>query len=450
MEIFVIHEGQQMGPFNEENIQKLLKSGGLRGDDLGWSKGLPGWLPINEVLAPGSERPSAPPPAPGMSGIRAVSGVVRKLATNKQKALLKFIGASFEEDITKLEAAEAISEALENPKLTPRFQKWGDEKLRLHPDYFQDEIDYRRANRVSRLVELCETDGADAVKGVTKAHVQVLVESLDRKHPKWDADPVAALWERLLPAIAEHFPPLMREGWKTRHDSAHAPEPAPSAAHAALRGIVYGVGLLVLILGGVHFWRDKSETPAPVNVAVVSLAPAPTATPAEPPTVSALPPQEPAPPAVPEAPLAALAPEVAPAPVVAVVPMPEVPAAPPASLTPMPTPASVDAVPVAPAMPLVPPAATTAAVAKNMVTITKPVSVQLQFGKVTLAPGTKMRLIKLEGPNVRVNFNNNVILIPLAMTDADPNAPAPAPVPLGTPSVPAPAVPVAPKPSSDL
>ena len=436
MEIFVIHEGLQTGPFNEENIQKLLKSGGLRGDDLGWSKGLPGWLPMNEVLAPGSERPSAPPPAPGMSGIRAMSGVVKKLATNKQKALLKFIGASFEEDITKLEAAEAISEALENPKLTPRFQKWGDEKLRLHPEYFQDEIDYRRANRVARLVELCETDGADAVKGVTKAHVQVLVESLDRKHPKWDADPVAALWEQLLPAIAEHFPPLMKEGWKTRRDSAHAPEPPPSAAHAALRGIVYGVGLLALILAGVHFFHDKTETPAPTKVAVVSPTPAPVPMPAEPPTVSALPPQEPV------APAPEVAPAPAPMPAVAVVPMPEVPAAPPTAPAPAPVP---DVAPVAPAMPLVQPAGM-AAIAKGVVTITKPVTVQLQFGKVTLAPGTKMRLIKLEGPNVRVNFNNNVILLPLATTDADPNAPAP----LATPPVSAPVVPIAPKPSSDL
>ena len=91
---------------------------------------------------------------------------------------------------------------------------------------------------------------------------------------------------------------------------------------------------------------------------------------------------------------------------------------------------------------------------KNLLTITKPVAVQLQFGRVTLNTGTRVRFIALEGQNVRVNFNNNVILVPAIATDVDPNAlpvaPAVAPTPTTTPPAPAPATPAVPKPSSDL
>jgi hypothetical protein len=52
--------------------------------------------------------------------------------------------------------------------------------------------------------------------------------------------------------------------------------------------------------------------------------------------------------------------------------------------------------------------------------LTQPVTVQLQFGKVTLNPGTRLRLIAIEGTNLRANFNNNIVLVPVASTDVDP------------------------------
>ncbi len=462
MEIFVIREGQQTGPFNEDNVQKLLKSGGLGADAMGWRKGLPGWLPLGEVLKPGSERPTTPPPAPGLSGIRAAGENASQPATNKQKALLKFIGASFEQDITKQEAAEGISEALENPKLTPRFNKWGEEKLRLHPDFFQDELDYRRATRVTRFVELCETDGADAVKDVSKAHVQVLMESLDKTRPRWDADPDTALWDGLFPAIAEYFPQLIQEGWQDRlkptykgsrrptTSSIIAPEQPPSATQAAFRGIAYGVALLGAILGGIHLLSNEADT---VPASLPAAAPATPITeplPAVPVLAQEPPVREPV--------IAAVSAPTPPAPTDVPVPVGATPSAPPSNpqnppASP-PQPTAMDLTPTAPSTPIVAPTAT-APSARNIVTIVKPVAVQLQFGKVTLNAGTKMRLIGVEGQNVRVNFNNNVILVPLNATDTDPNAPVPVPVtaPIGqvpaTP-MPAPVIPGAPKPSSDF
>ena len=166
MEIFVLRNGEQIGPFSEETVQSQLKRGGLLPTDKAWRKGLPEWVPLGEVMNPAS---SEPPPAPGASGVRGVAAT--KAPTQKQMALLKYLGATFDGEITYEEAAVAICKALESPKLTSRFTKWGDEKLRLHPQLFQDEIDYRRTNRVSLYLDLCQGEGAKVVKDVTKAHV---------------------------------------------------------------------------------------------------------------------------------------------------------------------------------------------------------------------------------------------------------------------------------------
>jgi len=117
------------------------------------------------------------------------------VASAKQKVFLKYIGAEFDEAIGRERAALVISDALENPKLQSRIRKWHDEKLRMHADVFQDEIDFRKANRANRYLERVQSEGAGVLKDVTKAHVQVLVESLDKRHPGWESEPESALWD---------------------------------------------------------------------------------------------------------------------------------------------------------------------------------------------------------------------------------------------------------------
>ena len=503
MELFIIRDGQQTGPFNQELVQSQLKSGELRPDDMGWHKGLSAWLPLGELFqrAAGSAEP--PPVSSANSGVRG------RPASGRQKALLQYIGATIPSQVTREEAALAISDALENPKLTSRLAKWGEEKLRLHPDLFQDEVDYRRANRITRFLELCQTDGAEVVKDITKAHVQVLMESLDKRQVGWDMDSRVALWDYLLPSVAEHFPQLVQEEWKgklkfggtSKVAAAYAGSPTtgllsatppatPSALHAVFRGLVYGAVALGLVLGGMYVFRDtgksdiaradgtapaapaspandvKPEAPAAnaANPEVVAPAEAAPAHPTKAPLIGAEDKQAaaPAPPADNAVAAAAPPPEkmATPAPS----PAPEAaPAAPAPSPAPMnnttaftPAPAPPGATPNAP-QPAETPAAPAPAVRDSAV-LTQPVTVQLQFGKVTLNPGTRLRLIAVEGANARVNFNNNIVLVPVASTDIDPAntvvaaIPTPPAAPPGTtlpPAAPTANIP-APAPSSSL
>ena len=65
MEIFIIREGRQAGPFSEPAVRAFLTEGTARPADMGWRKGMPEWRPLAEVLKPRTEEPgaAATPPA---------------------------------------------------------------------------------------------------------------------------------------------------------------------------------------------------------------------------------------------------------------------------------------------------------------------------------------------------------------------------------------------------
>ena len=56
MQLFIIRDGQQTGPVSEDTVHALIQQGDLRMSDMGWRKGLPGWLPLAEILNPGTQR----------------------------------------------------------------------------------------------------------------------------------------------------------------------------------------------------------------------------------------------------------------------------------------------------------------------------------------------------------------------------------------------------------
>ena len=48
--IFVAKDGKQTGPFSEDQVRSMLSGGFLAPDDLCWHEGLPGWLPVSQIL----------------------------------------------------------------------------------------------------------------------------------------------------------------------------------------------------------------------------------------------------------------------------------------------------------------------------------------------------------------------------------------------------------------
>ena len=85
MQIFVIRNGQQTGPYPPAQIQRELASGSLHANDLAWYEGAANWLPLALVpgLSAGAPFPGQafyPVAAPQTSGVAVASMVLGLLS----------------------------------------------------------------------------------------------------------------------------------------------------------------------------------------------------------------------------------------------------------------------------------------------------------------------------------------------------------------------------------
>lgn len=472
MDIYILRDGKEIGPFSEETTKTLLGQGSIHEGDYAWHPGLPKWIPLASVLspAPDSPPPSEPKPELPTFGSAGVSPNGAEAASEKQKALLAYLDIPFSGAITKDQAALLINESIEDPQKVGLLAKWNKDRIKLRPDLFAAEIQEQKEARVGEYFEICQTEGAEYFTKITKAHCQVLVGFLDGKFPNWDEDPKTAPKNYFFPAVAEKFPQLVAKAWKGKlpYDTgskgaseAAAKRPATgklrrkNAASGFPLGTIARVLVFAAITLGMFFFvknlfgpdGEKPATPPPqtggstpdqpASPPLDPLAPAPAAPlPQAPPAGESVAvvdppapvPVEPAPPATPTEPPTPPAnpdPKMAadPATPKPADPLPGFPADP---LAPAPTP-PVATEPGAPAVPRPPPPAAPEPVAKGELKLTKPVEVQLAYGKMKLPAGTKVKFVSKEGNLVKVTYLNTALTIPVTSTDFGvPDAPAPA------------------------
>lgn len=78
MQFNISRDGQQYGPYGEEDTRTMLEQGQLLPSDLAWKEGMAGWQPLSQILLPRGEasstRVAPPPPAAKASG--SVKGCV--------------------------------------------------------------------------------------------------------------------------------------------------------------------------------------------------------------------------------------------------------------------------------------------------------------------------------------------------------------------------------------
>lgn len=477
MDIYILREGQQTGPYDDEGVHTLLKDGAIKLDDFAWRDGLPNWQPLSSVLYPKSASGIFPPPPkdaptptpepflspvaaakqtssakaekPASSEPSSVASTDPESATAKQKAFLTFLGIDFASSLTKERASLILEAATENPHKTERMKRWETEKLRLHPELFAEEIQAKKGNRAQHFLEICQKEGSEYFHDVTKAHTQVLVGYLDVQHPRWDERTNATRY--LFAALAEKFPQLVKLAARgqlkypggpkaademERSGIASRPRKKSSPFIAMLRGVGIGLILLAALYGTKAFYEQHVVGflhPAEETASASDGFP-PTPPPLGSASLSSQAPAAPA--AVPDLPVSAK-PAEAPAAIATASPAPAAdtplavamtstsppapaavpeaaPAIPPTATTP-PAPAAIPSL-LEPAPVPAPPAPATPT-PRTTVKITKPTSVTLRFGTSTLPAGAVVPIVSADAAIVMVRFGPDVVPIPVANTD---------------------------------
>lgn len=429
MDIQIVHNGVQMGPFTEETAHAMLKSGSVLVNDLAWRPGLPDWVPLMNLLYP-----AAATPAPPVNAAKTATPAPepREPATAKQKALLAYMHIGFAPEITREDAARLVNDTMENPKDPARLARWNAERLQLHPELFAAELQTKKENRPQRFLEICHAEGAPFFEKVTKAHCQVLVSHLDVRSPNWDAHEPDAIWKHFFPAMAEKFPPLVTPEGAAKFKRTDHPAPAPKQVkstpvavrtrpsstpgvdriiYAVARGVF--VGLLVLGLlwvGRGAFAKKAPRVKRPVATDTTTVEPAANESAAPATTKTDRAAQETAPAETPNPLTAAPAAEVAPT------PAPTTPEPAMAEAKDAPAPAEPPAKPEMPAL-FTPPEPAPAAAARTTVVLTKPIPVTLPFGKVTVPAGTTVKIVSQNGATLTVQYLEHVVTIPVSSTD---------------------------------
>jgi len=292
MEIYILRDEGQIGPFSKDAAQILIEQGTVSADDLAWCRGTFAWLPLGEVLnatEPAAESPTepaeqaaeptdipepeaAPPPA------AASPPASTEPASATQIAFLSYFGVAIPVGLLKDDAEALIASESQEPRNAKRLASWEVDRLRLHPDLFAKVVEEKTGDRVQFFHDLCQTAGADLFTGVTKAHCQVLVAFLDVTYPRWDASQALAIERYFFPAIAEKFPQLVNRAWRGRLHYADAPHAAAratakspttklTARHASplaaiARGVVLGLLILAALYAAHLFMRThKGQSP---------------------------------------------------------------------------------------------------------------------------------------------------------------------------------------------
>ena len=325
MDIYILQNGEETGPFSVETARTLLQQGTVADADFATRPGMDQWIPLSDLLA------SGPAMAPEVKPLEKAPAAKAEPATPKQKAFLSYFGIPIVAELTRDQAALLVNDTMEEAGNSERLARWNEERTRLHPELFAAEIHARKENRANHFFELCQSSGAQYFSGVAKAHCQVLVGFLDVKFPHWDAKESEAAEHYFFPAVAEKFPQLVHKEWRGRFHYADGTKisqdivrksptsklrrTATSPLVATARGLVLGV----VILGALHLAHRTMQTDtiaattaeSAIPSAAVDKTPAPTPEVAAVPETTPLAPQN-LPPIEPAAPAAIAQAEPAP------------------------------------------------------------------------------------------------------------------------------------------
>jgi len=216
-QIFIWNGEQDLGPFRRDELVEQLRGGAVLPSDYYYEEGMIGWervarLPCcQKFLATDAQKQML-----SRMGVEYnefltkddVSSVLENQpATNRQLALLQYLGLSTPLGVTKTDASEMIEKARSDQSLGERFDRWTVDRLDLQPDLYASERAAFKSRRAADLLSEYEQfrresreNGLNFPK-LKLLDVEDFVSKLDDAKPGWDRDIRMTLFDHLLPAI---------------------------------------------------------------------------------------------------------------------------------------------------------------------------------------------------------------------------------------------------------
>ena len=108
MMIHVSRDGQQFGPYSQEDVQKYLADGSLLASDLGWTEGAADWVPLPQLMGGSVD---SPPPISSLSCPKCGAGL------ESDQVICLSCGHNLDDPIEETEAAAAVPQ--EKRKIPP-------------------------------------------------------------------------------------------------------------------------------------------------------------------------------------------------------------------------------------------------------------------------------------------------------------------------------------------
>jgi hypothetical protein len=209
-----------LGPFRREELIDQIKTGEVLPSHFFFEEGMIGWALV--ATLPGCARLLASDAQKAMltrMGVEYdeyltkddVSRILEQQpATERQLALLEYLGLAARSHLTKNEAGDLIEAAKQNPALGSRFDSWNTERLDLHADMYAAERKAFKDSRPEVLLEEYENFRTDLLENGIKApklsleEVTRLVSELDETVHGWDRDLRLTGLDRLLELMKHH------------------------------------------------------------------------------------------------------------------------------------------------------------------------------------------------------------------------------------------------------
>jgi len=202
-QIFIWNGKDDLGPFRREELVEQLKSGAVLPSDYYYEEGMPDWervarLPCcNKFLAPDLQKQMLDRMGVNYDEFLTKNDVSTILehepATDRQLALLNYLGIEAPLGLTKTDASDIIHDARSNPSLADRFDRWNVERLDMHPNLYASERAAYKTGRAACLLDQYKEFRRE-VTGFPKlslADIEQIISKLDTATPGWDHDLLA-------------------------------------------------------------------------------------------------------------------------------------------------------------------------------------------------------------------------------------------------------------------